>query len=331
MKAYISLILAVLLCLSLLGCSEKRPVYTMNDYSDSNEPTEITITSPPFYNNPLHLVDKIQMTTDKGSIVYSGVEYANKTLTDSESAAVFCFSFTNRQDQPAAAYSAFLINYYQNGVQVNESLRYSGLVGDHQLQLCSSYRQEIEKETGILFGCPVLLNDNSPVTVIIYELGNHENYQTMIIDLSEVPIVPVDTSLPAPTHIPNAPVSMESKKGNLRYLGFENAHNGLLEDDRAIVFQFEYTNYQDLPTHSHNSFNIGFYQNNEEIKASEQINHTGDEQYTLCSNRYRGAMKDGTITFGLPVVLKDSSPVTITIEAVGYWDTKLSIEVTPVF
>jgi len=260
MKAYLSVLLAVALCLSLLGCSGKSSAYTPRDYSKGEEPTEIVIipkTTAPVSDKTLQLTDELSMTTNKASIVYAGVEYANKDLVDSESAVLFKFAFTNHQNAPTQSKSAFLIKYYQNGVEVLERSWYNSWGGD-QYELCSNYSLEVAKGETNTYGRPVLLNDNSPVTVVIYEADHRENYQAMEIDLSGLPIVPVDTTLPTPAQIPNYTVNLESKKGSVRFVGFEKAHYGLMEDDHALVFQFEYTSRQPLPDTYHSAFLIKY-------------------------------------------------------------------------
>lgn len=112
--------------------------------------------------------------------------------------------------------------------------------------------------------------------------------------------------------------------GNLKYVGFEKADYDLIScnssitpDDNVIILKFDFTNLQDTPAQCQSTFRTTIYQNGAELDNSLGWVGNGTEQYELVSSFYNNALKNGTVSYGELVVLKDLSPITIYAEPNG--------------
>lgn len=112
-------------------------------------------------------------------------------------------------------------------------------------------------------------------------------------------------------------IDLTVDKGSIKFIGFEKANPGLVDEENVIVIKFEYTNNQDLPSQSQSTFRIQTYQNGTEITDSLSYSSNGGDQYELIGNYFSEAMKGGTVTFGRMVKLKDNSPLTIMVKENG--------------
>ena len=106
-------------------------------------------------------------------------------------------------------------------------------------------------------------------------------------------------------------IDLSFDEGNLKYVGFEEANEGLTEEEKALVFKFDFTNNQTKPCPVHDVFWIRFFQNGAELQNNTPYSSKGGEQYDLVKAFFSNAMKGGTVTFGCIVVPKDDSPITI--------------------
>ena len=120
---------------------------------------------------------------------------------------------------------------------------------------------------------------------------------------------------------------LSTDKGALKYIGLEKANEGLVEEENAYVFAFEFTNYQDDAADVQSAFEIQFFQNNSEINEADSYNSKGGDQYDLAGEYYNQALKDGTVTFGKIVIVKDDSPVIIMTKDKDNDDNKSMVEV----
>lgn len=129
-------------------------------------------------------VESIDMAFDEGSIKYAGFEKANPDLTDEENDYVFYFDFTNLSDEPSQAQDVFYIQFFQNGAELKNNVSWSSKGGD-QYEVVSAFFNEALKDGTIHFGKIVVVNDNSPVTVMVKGRSseNREVYQMMEVDL----------------------------------------------------------------------------------------------------------------------------------------------------
>ena len=133
----------------------------------------------------------IDLTTEKGTIKYLGFEKANTGLIipyanqsdPTDRAIILRFEFTNKSDAKQRASSAFIIEAYQNGVELEDSPAYSSKGGD-QYKLVGNRTSDILNGGTVTFGEIVVLEDDSPLTIIVTENGG-SNSQTMEIDVTK--------------------------------------------------------------------------------------------------------------------------------------------------
>ena len=124
-------------------------------------------------------VDKIDLSLEKGSIRFNRVERANAELTEAENALVFVFDFTGASEDPVAPTSAFIIDFYQNGVELTERPSYSSKGGE-QYDLVKAANSGVMKGGSVSYGWLVAPKDNSPVTVVVKGNGTLEKDQQMM-------------------------------------------------------------------------------------------------------------------------------------------------------
>lgn len=125
-------------------------------------------------------VKSIDLTLEKGSIRFDHVEKANQELTDSDKALIFVFEFTNEQDIPAQAQSAFRFQFFQNGAELTNNLTYNSRGGD-QYELVGAFFNDAMKGGTVTFGKIVEPKDDSPITIMVSPNGAalEDNYQMM--------------------------------------------------------------------------------------------------------------------------------------------------------
>lgn len=116
-------------------------------------------------------------------------------------------------------------------------------------------------------------------------------------------------------------------EGNVKFVEFVKADPKLTEEDNALVFVFDFTNYQDRPSSVQNSFWIRFFQNGAELNGSVSYSGEAKEQYDLLQSYFNEALKGGTVTFGKLVYPKDNSPITVMVEKQGSKDDYQMMEV----
>lgn len=180
MKRILLSMLAAVLCLSLAACGSNEPA------GDTTQDTanDATAESP-------NEVDTINYETEKGTIVYTGYEFAewdlvenNQGLTENDPVLILKFDFTNKQTNPAQVQSAFQIQAFQNGVEIKGNLSWSS--GGSQYDLISNYFSDVLKGGTISFGCMFPLDDSSPVTIMVSDKDGDENaYQMMTIEIEQ--------------------------------------------------------------------------------------------------------------------------------------------------
>ena len=117
MKRILLSLLAVVFCLSLAACGSGETAGDTAQDTASGTTTE----------NP-NEVDTISYETEKGTIVYTGYEFAewalvenNQSLTENDQVLILKFDFTNKQTNPAQVQSAFQIQAFQNGVEITDN------------------------------------------------------------------------------------------------------------------------------------------------------------------------------------------------------------------
>lgn len=176
MKRILLSLLAAALCVSLAACGSTEPA----EDTAGETATETT-----------NEVDTIHYETEKGTIVYTGYEFAdwalvegNQGLTQNDKVLILKFDFTNKQANPAQVQSAFQIQAFQNGTEINENLSWSS--SGAQYDLISDYFSDVLKDGTVSFGRMFPLEDNSPVTIMVSDKDGDENaYQMMTIELDQ--------------------------------------------------------------------------------------------------------------------------------------------------
>lgn len=184
MKRILLSLLAATLCLSLVACGSNGST------GDTAENTAEDTANDAAAENP-NEVDTINYDTEKGTIVYTGYEFAewalvenNQGLTQDDQVLILKFDFTNKQTNPAQVQSAFQIQAFQNGVEIDGNLSWSS--AGSQYDLIHNYFSDVLNGGTISFGRMFPLEDSSPVTIMVSDTdGDESAYQMMTIDLDQ--------------------------------------------------------------------------------------------------------------------------------------------------
>ena len=179
-RILLSLLTAAALCLALAACGST---------TESGDTTEDTAgeTSAESTNE----VDTINYETEKGTIVYTGYEFAewalvehNQDLTQDDQVLIVKFDFTNKQANPAQVQSAFQIQAFQNGTEISDNLSWSS--SGSQYDLIGNYFSDVLKDGTLSFGKMFPLKDSSPVTIMVSDKDGDENaYQMMTVAVDQ--------------------------------------------------------------------------------------------------------------------------------------------------
>jgi len=125
----------------------------------------------------------------------------------------------------------------------------------------------------------------------------------------------------------NSEIDFTLDEGNIKFVKFVKAAPELTDQENALVFIFEYTNYQDRPSNVQSTFWIRCFQNGAELNDSVSYSGAAKEQYDLIQSFFSEALKGGTVTFGKLVYPKDNSPITVMVEKQGSKDEYQMMEV----
>lgn len=177
------ILLSLLTVLSLVLCLAACGSETTGDTGEDTT-TETTAEST-------NEVDTIHYETEKGTIVYTGYEFAewalvehNQDLTQDDQVLIVKFDFTNKQANPAQVQSAFQIQAFQNGTEITDNLSWSS--SGTQYDLIGNYFSDVLKDGTLSFGKMFPLKDSSPVTIMVSDRDGDENaYQMMTLDLAQ--------------------------------------------------------------------------------------------------------------------------------------------------
>lgn len=198
-KMVLSLGLVLLLSLSLLACGKSAQGESSTDpqeamltegtqdtseaEQDSQSTTEAQEADP--------YVTSIDLTTQAGNIKYVKFEPAAEGLITPysgsdqsfEFAYVFSFAFKNYVAKPSQCQEAFQIQFFQNGVELEGNYPYSSK-GGKQYELVGAYFNSAMKDGTVTFGKIVVGTDDSPITIMVSEKGNSDNYQMQEVSLT---------------------------------------------------------------------------------------------------------------------------------------------------
>ena len=125
----------------------------------------------------------------------------------------------------------------------------------------------------------------------------------------------------------NSEIDFTLDEGNIKFVKFDKADPELTDQENALIFIFDYTNYQDRPSNVQGTFWIRCFQNGAELNDSVSYRVVDKEQYYLIQSFYSEALKGGTVTFGKLVYPKDNSPITVMVEKQGSKDEYQMMEV----
>lgn len=131
-------------------------------------------------------------------------------------------------------------------------------------------------------------------------------------------------------------IDLTTQAGNLQYVKFEPAADGLITPysgseqsfEFSYVFSFAFKNFSAKPSQCQDAFRIQFFQNGVELDGNYSYSSKGGKQYDLVGAYFNNAMKDGTVTFGKIVVGTDDSPITIMVSEKGNSDNYQMQEVS---
>ncbi len=221
MKKIIALLLAALMCILMCACSSKTNDNQTTDgtANNSSEPVSSTTETTEATTETTTAANKeLNLDTAKGSIKYVGLEKANEglVLVDAENVVLVKFDFTNKQDKVSQSQSVFGIQFFQNGVEIDDSLPYSSKGGE-QYELAHAYFSEVLKGGTVHFACIVKLKDNSPLTILVKDNDNTDNQKMIEVSVKNGgKVVDSDTTAAEPVSSTEAPTTAVSttKKAN---------------------------------------------------------------------------------------------------------------------
>ncbi len=199
-KKIMSVSLVLLLSLSLFACSKSTPEEknagpqdTMLTESAQNVTEADKETQAPTQAQEADpYVTSIDLTTQAGNLKYVKFEPAAEGLITPYSGSeqsfefsyVFSFAFKNFNAKPSQCQDAFQIQFFQNGVELDDNYPYSSK-GGKQYELVGAYFNNAMKDGTVTFGKIVVGTDDSPITIMVSEKGNNDNYQMQEVSLTD--------------------------------------------------------------------------------------------------------------------------------------------------
>ena len=182
------LLLALSLTLSLAACGgggAAEPSSPPPSEAPAATPTPEPTPTPTPEADPQ--VESIDLETESGRLVYSSYAFNDENFEDGRHAILLTFDFTNKASKPAGVQDSFSITVYQNGAEVDtpSSWTVSGLP-----ESVDNFFNTAMKDSTIPIARAYLPKDTSPLTIMVEERGNGDNYQMMELDISAVPAAP---------------------------------------------------------------------------------------------------------------------------------------------
>ena len=172
-------ILSLLLAAALLACASCKKAQTANT-DGSGETTAAKKEIVPAK------VDSIDLEYDEGILKYVRFEKASAHLTTKPRAYLFVFEYTNKQETPSQMQGTFRLNFYQNGVEVDQISGVSN--AGEQSDLLDAFFKEALQNGKITFAKLVQLVDDSPVTIYAKHKDEAKHTsQMMEVDLNAPP------------------------------------------------------------------------------------------------------------------------------------------------
>jgi hypothetical protein len=162
------LLALVLVC----GCLCVNPIVSYAETNDLETTTEET--------------EKLHFELDTGIIEFDSYEYVSKGFYvsdgDVSKTIVLNFSYTNKENTPKSYTSDFYITAFQNGTEINFSGTYST---EWAPESFLNAHNEVLKDGTLTIGCAFVLQDYSPITIIVRHNGGSEMSEPMVLEIEE--------------------------------------------------------------------------------------------------------------------------------------------------
>lgn len=108
-------------------------------------------------------------------------------------------------------------------------------------------------------------------------------------------------------------IDFTTESGRIKYIGHEKANEGLVDNDKALVVSFEFTNNQEDSAQPWTAFEVKFFQNGVQLDSNYSYSSEGGEQYELVGAKFKEVLNGGTLKFAEIALLEDDSPLTIKV------------------
>lgn len=115
-------------------------------------------------------------------------------------------------------------------------------------------------------------------------------------------------------------IQIQTEDAAIRYVGYEYVPQaffslGVGNREKTIFVKFEYTNKKNEPVNFQSNFNLSVTQNGETLNMLKVFNSEADT--TAIMNYYNGTATNETLPVYYPVIMKDYSPLTVTVSTVS--------------
>ncbi len=207
MKKSITILLSLAIIISVSACNISLPSAEMTTGATTTETTTESITTETTTESTTtetttestttettldnHIVDVIDFSTKTGgTIKYTGCEKPDRRLIEGNSGdldkiVLLKFAYTNLSSSPSYYQTDFSIVVFQDGVQLIDSVSYSGWGDERQYDLLQASMSTAMNGGTVEFGDLVKLKSRNPLTIIVYKWSD-DDYQQMELDVSDV-------------------------------------------------------------------------------------------------------------------------------------------------
>lgn len=182
LRKILAMLLTGALVLSLAACGGGGGASSAEPAKDAQDSTEPAPPEPeeeaPAEES--HDVESIDLETESGRLVYSSYEF-NDTNYDSR-AVILTFDFTNKNSKPTGVQSSFSITVYQNGAEVEGPSSWT--TPPELPEGIDNYFNTAMKDGTMPISRAYMIKDESPLTIMVEDRDNSDNYQMMELDIS---------------------------------------------------------------------------------------------------------------------------------------------------
>lgn len=119
-------------------------------------------------------------------------------------------------------------------------------------------------------------------------------------------------------------IQIETEDAAIRYVGYEYVPQevfplGVGDREKTIFVKFEYTNKRNEPINFRSDFSLSVTQNGEVLNTLKAFNSEAD--ITAIMNYLNGTATNETLSVHYPIIMKDYSPLTVTVSTVSGKET----------